>query len=899
MSGVVKFVAGIVIMFVGVFTGNLPMAQAGYALAWMGALEEVSKLFLPKPPKLRSKQDVEYSGTVEPRRIIYGYVRTSGMNTVRPVVTGTKGKYLHQVLTVAGHEVEDIRDVFYNSDTISDAYIGSVAGAATDGLVSSGIYANRAWIRRYLGTASQTVDFILNAATPDLWDTNHRGRGVAYVALQFQLDQDVYGTGKPQVAFMVKGKKVYDPRLDGTPGADPTNPAYIAYSKNPALCLADYLADSSIGVGIAASKIDWTMVVTAANVCDESVSIPGTPATQSRYTCSVVLESTPDPIPNIKSLASAMMGICYRQGGKYRMYAGCALTPSFTLTSANIVGPYTFRNETPQGEKYNYVRGTFSDEDRLYQESEYEPRGNTSYEADDGIRISKDAPFLTATNKWEAQRNSLLVSRRSRMAQTLSATFDLSAFKVRPWDIGSMTFSEIGWTNQRVVCVAWEFVGNGSINMSLQEDDAAIWDDPVVGAYITPGTAGSASAAAYAPDEATSLTATSVPGGISFSWTLPAASIPGDVIQLFEYTASTPFSSATMVWEGAATGTFLTKSVTTQYYYWIRSRATNGNTSDPYPATTGVSGKALSVTTSLSANASSGAISATDVSASKTTGSITVTPAGGTAPYTYAWTKVSGATITADSSTAATTTFTATSLTSGETRVAIFRCTVTDNVAATATADVTVTIARVSMTAAASPTSLSTSGVSASLTTASTTVTPTGGVATYTYAWTKVSGGSITANSSTAATTTFTAGSLTVGESRTAIYRCTVTDSTGGTPLTATVDVPVAIDRAVAMTVAIYPTSIGELTNATAVTTGSCTATPTNGLAPYSYAWTKVSGGAITVDSSTSATTTFSATGLANFEVRSAVYRVTVTDSNSPTAMTATADITVEITCEL
>lgn len=74
-----------------------------------------------------------------------------------------------------------------------------------------------------------------------------------------------------------------------------------------------------------------------------------------------------------------------------------------------------------------------------------------------------------------------------------------------------------------------------------------------------------------------------------------------------------------------------------------------------------------------------------------TTPSRTVTAAGGTSPYTYAWAKVSGDTLTVTSPTSASTTFSGTPGV-GNTLQAVYRCTVTDNVAATTTVDVSVSI---------------------------------------------------------------------------------------------------------------------------------------------------------------------------------------------------------------
>lgn len=75
-------------------------------------------------------------------------------------------------------------------------------------------------------------------------------------------------------------------------------------------------------------------------------------------------------------------------------------------------------------------------------------------------------------------------------------------------------------------------------------------------------------------------------------------------------------------------------------------------------------------------------------------GSLTSSPAtgtgsGGTAPYTYAWTYVSGNSYTINSPSSASTTFT-TSLTAGQLKSGVYRCTVTDSLSATASDTITV-----------------------------------------------------------------------------------------------------------------------------------------------------------------------------------------------------------------
>lgn len=79
-----------------------------------------------------------------------------------------------------------------------------------------------------------------------------------------------------------------------------------------------------------------------------------------------------------------------------------------------------------------------------------------------------------------------------------------------------------------------------------------------------------------------------------------------------------------------------------------------------------------------------------------TTNSVTITPTGGTSPYTYSWARISGDTeISADSASAATTTFsTASAPLPGAYFFATFRVTVTDDAGSPAveTADVSVSL---------------------------------------------------------------------------------------------------------------------------------------------------------------------------------------------------------------
>lgn len=554
-------------------------------------LSKVSKALSPKAPRPKAIPiDVEYFDTVASRRILYGKNKVGGLNTIPPLVTGGSGESLHQVLTLAGHEVEAIDEVWFDTEQL-----GSRDGS---GNVTSGTYSGKASVRMYLGTSTQTVDSVLDSALAE-WTSDHRGRGIAYLALTFTYDTNVYRNGKPEITAVVRGKKVYDPRLDSSPGANPTTAAYIAYSTNPALCLADYLI-SSYGLSEAAARIDWALVVAAANICDESVAIPGS-TTQKRYTCNVVLEATTDFESNLEALARAMMGVVYYSGGKWRMYAGAWSTSAFTLTESDIIGEVSIQTATSRkGEGfYNAVRGRFIDPDRNYQAVEFEPILNSTYETNDGERIYTEVDFAACNNQYEAQRNAILLSRQSRRQRTVSAVFSMAAYKIRPYETGTVTIAEAGWTNQAVRCVGWRFRPDPAIELVLQEAASSDWSDPSSGTYVTPASVSITNPTAYRPGTPTSFTATQEIESILLSWVAPSNTVPGILYQLFEHTSATPFSAATKIYEGADVQVRVPKTDTTTRYYWVRAYwPSTGGTSDQTPSGNGLSSAGRAATVS-------------------------------------------------------------------------------------------------------------------------------------------------------------------------------------------------------------------------------------------------------------------------------------------------------------
>jgi hypothetical protein len=589
----------------------------------------------------RAETGVEYTGTVEPRRIIYGELIVAGMHAIPPLTSGSDNRYLHSVLVIAGHEVSDITDVYFDRELIEDADIDPITGGHGDGLVNAGTFEDVAWIRRYLGTSSQTADYKLTFERPTEWTTDHRGRGVAHVDVQYDLDEEAYKSGRSEVMVRVFGKLCYDPRLDANPGDDPTNPSFIAYSNNPALCLADYITDADLGLGDDPARIDWDMVADAADICDELVDVP-TGATQKRYTCNTALLATTPYENNIEALAASMLGSCLYSGGMWRIRAGAWEVPSFEITAANIVnGGIQVNTAYAYKDRWNGVRGSYVDPENFYQANEFPPVQDASYVSEDGESVFKDMAFPSTANVYEAQRNAIMIVRKSRNRRTAVIQCDLSMWKVRPGDTGIVTLEELGWVNKTVRCEGWKFNPVGTIELAVREELASDWDDPVEADYVEPLAITAPVPDYYVPAAPSALAAVGTPRAVNLSWTAPTLVPAGSEYEVYEYTSSTPFSSATMVWKGRATSCKLEKSDVTTRYYWVLLRTADGTAGAQHPTTTGVAGSALATFIVVSHEPANGTYG---------TGAISSSPGftDNSAIATAAWTNNTGSTVTVE-----------------------------------------------------------------------------------------------------------------------------------------------------------------------------------------------------------------------------------------------------------
>jgi len=442
-------------------------------IAVTAASMAASKLLAPKMPSFSDSSLSERSQMVRSpiaaRSIIYGRSRVSG-TLVYISTTGTKNEFLNIVVTLAGHEVESIDEIYFNDEL--------VPLTGTNNFPDPGsLYDGVALINKKRGVPGDAADADLELATAGLtdgkWTANHKLSGIAYLYVRLTWDAEKFPSGIPNISAVIRGKQVFDPRTSTT-----------AYSANAALCLRDYLTDSTLGMGMSAAEIDDTAFTVAANICDEQVEIkPITvPATnENRYEANGVIVTSASPDENIGKLLSAMGGLIAYTGGRIVPYASAYRIPTVTLDEKHFVGPLNVQTRTSARDRVNSVKGVYVSETNNWQVTDFPTISSATYvTADNNTVFFRDVVLPFTTSPSCAQRLAVLELRRAREEITFTARFRLEAMQVRAGDTVMISNAKLGWSSKVFEVMEWNFASDGNppqiyVDMTLRETASSVY----------------------------------------------------------------------------------------------------------------------------------------------------------------------------------------------------------------------------------------------------------------------------------------------------------------------------------------------------------------------------------------------------------------------------------------
>ncbi len=391
-----------------------------------------------------------------PQQIVYGEMRKGGVVTFIES-TGATNQYLHQVIVLAGHEVNSIGDIYVNDEVVTlDA----------DGFVTDAKWDSKIRIKKHTGADNQSADSDLVSETSVTSD--FKGEGIAYIYVRMEYDQDVFAEGVPLFTAKVQGKKLYDPRT-----------STAAYSANAALCIRDYLV-SAYGLDNAGDTND-AYFQTAANTCDEDVTLSGS-GTENRYEINGVISLDQTPSDVLGDMMTACAGTLFWGQGEWHLKVGEYTSSIKTFTLDDLRGPITLDTKHSRRDNFNIVRGTFNDADQGFIRADYPEIRSSSFIADDnGVESALDLALPLTTSASMAQRLAKMTLFRGREQMTLSGDFGLEAFEVECGDIIALTMDRYGFSAKEFEVVGWKFRNDGDagdlrVGLTLRETSSAAFN---------------------------------------------------------------------------------------------------------------------------------------------------------------------------------------------------------------------------------------------------------------------------------------------------------------------------------------------------------------------------------------------------------------------------------------
>lgn len=520
---------GLAIMAIGGVYGA-QQAQAAAAEAARQAQEAARQSF---NNALRDRT-ITLVGTDSPHVYVYGRARV-GSSIVAMFTSGVKDEYKHLVCIHAAHKCDAIEEIYINGNALGaldgngdvtggvyapqstgsvaidpvslmpvEMFTGNVWPCVQANPIPASVRVNKVTLTSGVVTALTPTPFTLSGrvititsgivalyavyydytyVTPMVRVTKHLGvagdpadaalvalgvgwlpsstlTGLCYTVIRLNLNQPEFQGGIPPVEALLRGRKLYDVRTSTT-----------AWSQNVALATYDYLISEMCGVP--ASDIPVADYITAANVCDELITI-GNLVNAPRYVINGTITADQDQSKMLDALAQCMAGGVV--GTTWSCWAGKYIAPVQALDQSDIVGALSVISGTPDADLYNGVKGQYIGAENAYVVTDFTPYQNSAYVTADGGQQWNNIDFLftdTGQRIWNLCRMYL---EDQRLGFTVKAVFSLKCWARRVGDRITLTSTFLGQSNVVYRITDKKFGQDQGVELTLKADASTVWD---------------------------------------------------------------------------------------------------------------------------------------------------------------------------------------------------------------------------------------------------------------------------------------------------------------------------------------------------------------------------------------------------------------------------------------
>lgn len=494
MSKIVKIVATIAAVALAVPTGGGSLLAVTLGVSSLAATAIVAGLTIgasllqkrPKAPRVSNDAVQRLNASIDPRtprKGVWGI--TAGNTDIRDQEYTDNQTYLHRFIVVAAHKVHAIPEIWFD-----DKKAWTLAGGA------QGEYSGYLTVTPILeGTAGNAINISSRMGN------TRRFTGCAYVHIRYKLTGNSKKTDSPfaqgiptRITIKTEGAYVYDPRLDSTvTGGSGSHRADDQStwewdddaSRNPALLLLWYLIGwringvVSLGCGIPPERIDLESFITAANLCDETVSLAAGGA-EPRYRADGVFSDGDDPTNVIDNLKAAMNADLDDVGGKFRLtvFHNDLADPGPAFTDDDMIEGFRWVQTPSLADSFNIVRGSYTD-----------PRDQSLYQLVDAPQVEIDSPdgidrydtfdlaFVQSPSQWQRLAKQRL--QRQLYGGEFTTVFNARGWLIRKNMVITLSFERLGWTDKLFRVAEMEHRVDGTCPVMLREENAQIyaWDE--------------------------------------------------------------------------------------------------------------------------------------------------------------------------------------------------------------------------------------------------------------------------------------------------------------------------------------------------------------------------------------------------------------------------------------
>ena len=474
----------------------------------------------PKPTDSNRGLLTNLREATAPHDYVYGEVRKGGVVTYLES-TGEKNKYLHQIIALAGHEVESIGDIYIDDEivtvggarpaytisvnqtvaqggeggetftetatytlTIPPAYdihtVGdSLSEAEFDVLVANAIsdtndssFGNITFNSATLTSKSANVGLI----TGDRWKSKIRVQkylgGQTTAPADLLAESELTGDNALDANFVGNGIAYlyvrYEYDQDVFANGLPLVTAVVKGKKveDPRTSTTGYSANAALCIRdyltseygmYDVGSTNDTAFSVAAIVCDEDVDLAVT-GVQPRYEMNGVISAASTPSDILQSMMTSCAGTLFWGQGKWQLRVGHYTPPVKTFTLDDLRGPINLSTRVSRRDNFNIVRGTFNNADDRFITQDYpQIKGDLFITEDNNLENVLDLALPLTTSSAMAQRIAKMTLFRGREQMTFSADFSMEAFNVQAGDIVALTNPRYGWVDKEFEVKDWKF----------------------------------------------------------------------------------------------------------------------------------------------------------------------------------------------------------------------------------------------------------------------------------------------------------------------------------------------------------------------------------------------------------------------------------------------------------